>query len=839
MTNKSLLEYNSINTIDLGAIVRFAKTSLAVSVSLALSACGGGGGGPALNSSSGGSSGGSSYPTFTRVGSVQPLSGTGIVATETALISHDIDSTGGDELILVGRQNPGGATAATWQDFNISIWGWSGGSLVDKTSQWFGAGVNRAVVGVEEEVKFGDFDGDGHKDMYAGPYTDDINLRAGYELSNTGAVFFNSGSSSFDHRTDIILEANTHAHASAIADLNGDGRSDIWSTAGGSSTVLLGNADRTFTRLAVAGNPQAGGAGIAIADFTAVGTKGVILTDQGSAPAVTGSKNNLYSYNIDLANNRVDVTHVSALPTPRFELPAWSGQGFTGGHEVRALADIQLTTGKTASSQGVVSDAVIISRANQYDVGHANAGQWPELSEVQFLLNNGAGTFSDITDTVLKNYNTATVASYNAAFKDVNGDGHLDIILPGNSWTTNAGSQILMWQSATNVYGFEYQASYATVLKAFQDGAKSLESNANFTANGIALIEDASGTLYIATAVGTDPNNTGQYTHRTIYITPLNGLTFNQTRAAIEANWPWLSSSQVDAIMSQSTRTYLNLNLLDPTLALNPIGKLGILTANGLKDITGSISGLKLGSAASALKVQDGFGRAFEMDYSSTRSDMLNLWSSRLDENDDSAKTLSIANNLRFSQTDGFRYGASDDNKTRIFGMPNYRLTNNLSGTWQFTNLDYSPWMNISGSWGNIRSTNTVEATLSWRQDGWTVRGGTMRTTTQLDPGLVTRVNPITAVWADVGYQHNGWSASAGTLPKIVDGSAELTLPTGIDNRGRVQYTNMTVGFDNPLVGFARLGYQGSVTKNTSLKVNGIASTNDAYAVKMEVKTTW
>ena len=273
---------------------------------------------------------------------------------------------------------------------------------MDKTSQWFGTGVNLVITGVEEEVKFGDFDGDGHQDMYAGPYTDDISLRGGYELANTGAVFFNSGSSSFDRRTNIILEANTHAHASAIADLNSDGRSDIWSTAGGSSTVLLGNADRTFTRLAVAGNPQAGGAGVAIADFTAVGTKSVMLTDQGLAKNSIGSLNNLYTYSIDLANNRVDLTHFSALPTPRFELPKWNGAGFTGGHEVRVLADIQLTSGKTASSQGVVSDAVIFSRANQYDVGHANAGQWPELSELKFLLNGVAGTFTYITDNVLK-----------------------------------------------------------------------------------------------------------------------------------------------------------------------------------------------------------------------------------------------------------------------------------------------------------------------------------------------------------------------------------------------------------------------------------------------------
>jgi hypothetical protein len=803
---------------------------VAVSVSFALTGCGGGGGGPG--------GGGNPYlqpssTSFLRVESVKPLSGSGSVATETALVSQDIDGTGGDELILVGRQNPGGATAATWQNLDISIWGWQGGQLVNKTTQWFGS-LDRRVTGVEEEVKFGDFDGDGHRDMYAGPYTDEISLRGGYELSSTGAVFFNSGNSSFNQRTNIVLEANTHAHASAIADLNSDGRDDIWSTAGGSSTVLLGNANRTFTRLAVAGNPQAGGSGIAIADFTAVGTKGVILADQGSARATTGSVNNLYSYNIDLANSRVNVTHVSALPTPRFELPRWVGQGFTGGHEVRVLADIELGTGRRASSQGVVSDAVIISRANQY-----GTGQWPELSEVQFLKNGGTGNFSDITDTVLKGYNTGTVASYNASFKDVNGDGRLDIVLPGNSWTSNSGAQILIWNSASNIYGFEYQASYATVLQAFQDGAKALESNSSFTGTGVALIQDAGGTMYIATAVGTDPGNTGHATHRAIYITPLNGLTYNQTEATIRANWPWLTNAQVSTIMSQSTRTYLGMNLLDSGLALSPQGALALPTAAGLRAISGSIGGVRIGSAAQTLQVKDGVGRAWAMDYSSTQLGRLNAWGQQLDQQDDAAKTMTLTTDLRYGQSDGFRYGASTDNRSYVFGMPEYQLGRNLWGTWQFTNLPYSPWMNVSGSWGTIKSTSTTEATVTWRLDGWRVRGGTMHTTTQLDPGLVTRVNPITAVWGDVGYSQAGWNISAGTLPRIIAGSAELTLPTSVDNRGQVQYTNIKARFDNPLTGFARLGYQGQIGKRTTLNAAGMVSTQDSYSAKIEVKTAW
>ena len=114
-----------------------------------------------------------------------------------------------------------------------------------------------------------------------------------------------------------------------------------------------------------------------------------------------------------------------------------------------------------------------------------------------------------------------------------------------------------------------------------------------------------------------------------------------------------------------------------------------------------------------------------------------------------------------------------------------------------------------------------------------------MYTTTQLDPGLVTRVNPITAVWSDMAYVVQGWSISAGTLPRIVSGSAELTLPTGVDNRGQIQYTSIKAKFDNPLTGFARLGYQGQISKHTALNAAGMLSTQDSYSVKMEIKTVW
>ena len=816
-------------------------TVVAAAVSVMLSGCGGGGGSnPYLAPNPGPSTmavnSGSTTVAPTRLGTVKLLSGTSTTVHESAMTAYDIDGTGGEELIIAGRANlPDGTAPADWKDAEISIWGWQNGTLIDKSAQWFGAGVSRTVIGVEEQVLFGDFDGDGHRDMYAGPYTDITSVRAGQAGANTGAIFFNSGSSTFNQRADVALSPTVSAHASVVADINGDGIDDVWSSAGAVSGVVLGSRSRNLTYLDVAGLPQAGGAGIAVADFTAVGTKSVIFTDQGSAPAA----NNLYSYAIDLANNRINVTHLQALPTPRFDLPRWSGLGFgsggRAGHEVRVLADIQLSTGRTASSQNVVSDAVIFSRPNQY----AN-GQWPAYQEIQMLQNNGSGMFTDITDTVVRGFVHDGQASYTQTFKDINNDGRLDIIIPGNSWDNNKGAQVLIWQSAGNVHGFQYQSYYNVALTAMQDNALAAERAINNTAgqgaNGVALIRDPSGNFFIATAIDFISGGARQ---KAIYMTALNSLTPLATVAALRANWPWLNDTQIQTILAQSTTTYLGMNLLDADRALNPQGQLVMPTANGLRPISGTVSGISLGEHAQSLITKDAMGRAYEMDFTTTNLHTVNAWASRFDQSDDDLRGTVIAPNLRFDSIDKWRFGASPDNTTQVFGMTAMRLGASSLASWQFTRMPRSPWISMSGSWGTVKSSTQLEGAISWHQQGWRARAGAMHSVTDIDPGLITRVNPITAVWADLGYTHLGWTVSAGTLPYIIAGSVDAVLPTGVDNRGQIKYNQMRVGLTNPMVGFARLAYQGHVTKRIMVSAGGMISTQDSHTIKMEIKSAW
>lgn len=808
-------------------------TIVAAAVSVVLSGCGGGGGGgggnPYLNSGSGRTS-----PS--RLGTVKLLSGVSTTMHESGMVAYDIDGTGGEELIIAGRSSmPDGTTPANWKDAEISIWGWQNNTLVDKSSQWFSPGVSRAVIGVEDQVLFGDFDGDGHRDMYAGPYTDITSVLAGQAGANTGAIFFNSGSSNFNQRVNVSLSPTVSAHASAVADINGDGIDDIWSTAGAVSGVVLGSRSRNLTYLDVAGLPQAGGAGIAVADFTAVGTKSVIFTDQGSAPAA----NNLYSYAIDLINNRINVTHLNSLPTPRFDLPRWNGYGFGAGgrasHDVRVLADIQLSTGRSASSQGVVSDAVIFSRPNQY----AN-GQWPAYHEIQMLQNNGTGVFTDITDTVVKGFVHDGHASYNQTFKDINNDGRLDIIIPGNSWDNNKGSQVLIWQAAGNAYGFQYQSYYNVVLTAMQDNAfvaeRAINSTAGPGANGVALIQDPNGSFFIATAIDFESGGARQ---KAIYMTALNSLTPSATVATLRANWPWLNDNQIQSILAQSTTTYLGMNLLDVDRALNPQGQLVMPTANGLRPISGMVSGINLGDHARSLIAKDAVGRAYQMDFSATNLNSINAWASRFDQSDDDLRGTAVASDLRLSITDKWRFGTNYDNTTQVFGMTDMKFGPDSRASWQIARLPYSPWIAMSGSWGTVKSSIQLEGTISWHQQGWRARAGVMHSITDIDPGLITRVNPITAIWSDLSYTYLGWTMSGGMLPYIISGSADTVLPTSVDNRGQVKYSQMRVGLVNPMVGFARLAYQGYLTKHITIGAGGMMSSENSHAIKMEMKSTW
>lgn len=794
----------------MGFLMKFRRTVLSVSITAAiatLSACGGGGGG--------GSGGYQTYInrqvpyyTPTRVGTITPLATTTDQYDNSAMFSQDLNGDSKQEIIVAGRMSPNGG--ASYYNYNLSVFSWRNGQLVDSTSQWFATASNQ-IVGTEPSVKFADFNGDGRQDIYLAPHTDT-------NVYGPGVVLFNNGSSFSRTDIDFSNPANIHAHDSAVYDMNHDGYADILTMSYRTdSRISFGSSTGTFTTY---GNVSSvgKGTGVAVADFIGDGTSTIIMTE------ATGGGTRLYSWAItsQLGSPNLYFNEISVLPAPRFLLPKWSSYGFDGSHDVRVLAFDFDNSGRTS--------AVVISRAGQY----LSNGQWPKYSEVQFLKNQGSGVFVDVTDNVLVGYNHNTDASYNPQLVDVNSDGLMDIVLSSPNWNSNAGSQVLIHTSE-----HKYVASYAAVLQAFQDQALDIERAINASsvpgANGIVFVQGPDNQMYIATAVTYTANGTQQ---KAIYLSKLGNMnpTAQATAASVRQTWPWMSDAQVNAVLAQSSTTWFGLNVLDPARALSPIGELSLPVNGRLMNLSGYIGGINLNGAANRVNALDSIGRNFTVNYSSTNTPgITNLWSRFVENIDDDTRGAQVSGIQSF-RYQGFKFGGTEDNRNMVVGVTGIELGKDTSLSVQYTRMPFSPFVQLNGSWGLVKSSSTMESTVTNRQGGFVSKLGMMYSSTEIESGLVNRINPITSVWAETGYEWKNFRAYAGMLPKVISGTADISLPTGVDNRGQIQYTNSRAEVYGPTVHYARFNYTDRINRYANYRINAMITTQHQHTVMGEIR---
>jgi len=784
--------------------MKFRRTVLSVSITAAiatLSACGGGGGG--------GGGGNSNqtyinrqvpYHTPERIGSVTPINSSAYEYDSSALFSENL-SGNGQEVIMAGRA--GSTNGGSYPTYNLNIFGWQNGLLVNKTSQWF-SGSDNVIVGTEPSVKFADFDNDGRTDMYVAPNTDT-------SVVGPGIVFFNNGSSF--SRIDVNLEGST-GHDSAVYDLNGDGYKDIVTTG---LRFTFGGPNRTFTTHWGRGDYPGGGASVAVADFLGDGSSTLILTDMnGWQPG----NNKLYTWAMGV--DGVYITTRSVLPDSRFFLPKWSSYGFSGSHDIRVIAFDFDNAGKTS--------AIIFSRP-----AIAN-GQWPEFREIQFLKNQGNGVFTDVTDTTLVGFNTTGPSFYNPKLMDINGDGLTDILLSSPNWVNNSGAEVLIHTTE-----HKYVASYATVLKAFQDQAFDLErainNTAGFGANGIVFVQGPDGTMYLVTAVSYSSNGQQQ---KAVYLSKLGSgsTTAQATATSIRQTWPWMTDAQVNTVLAQSSTTWFGLQLLDPAKALQPVGELKILSNNKLMPLSGSIGGIRLNGSADQIKVLDSVGRDFNVNYSSTNYQLANQFSRMVDHIDDDTRGAQLAG-MNFARYNGFKFAGSDDNRFVALGVTGIKLFQNTELSVQYSRMPFSPFVQLNGSWGLVKGSSTFESTITRRTGGFVDKLGVMYSSTEIEQGMVQRVNPITSVWAETGYEWTNFKMYGGILPKVVSGTADITLPTGIDNTGRISYSNTRADVYSPTVTYARFSYTDRINKKVTYRVNGIVTSQQQHSIIGDVQISF
>ena len=376
----------------------------------------------------------------------------------------DLEGPGSKDQIIVGRQSAGQSGT------EISVLSWNGGSLVNNTAKWFPGGTNR-IVGSEPSVQFADFFKSGRTDMFVASDFDAPNPGNSQLYRNVGGSF-----------QKIVVESKAWGHGSDVYDLNGDGFKDIViADYGPNTTFAINNGVNGFTSL-VQGNPNSGiytASSIAAGDFLGNGTVTLVATDMG----VNRDRTTLHSFSI--SGGVVSAPIIAELPSSRFKLQKWAAAGFGEtlpagrrvSHDVRALNFDFNSDGRP--------DIIVMSRP------WLTNGQWPQYSEIQFLKNNGGGSFTDVTDSVVSGYNTSMPASYNPRFVDINGDGMLDILLPQQQFGGPNGTQLLLRTS-----GGQYVAAYAQIFNEF-GAAASAAGSTGPNGNVITIINAPNGKTYL------------------------------------------------------------------------------------------------------------------------------------------------------------------------------------------------------------------------------------------------------------------------------------------------------------------------------------------------------
>lgn len=818
----------------------FNRTAIAIAVStiFLLSACagGGGGGGGANNPGGGANNPGSGttpttnpvpYATPVRVGSVTPINSTAYEYDSSALYSENLTGTG-ESLITAGRS--GTTNSGSYPTYNLNIFDWENGQLINKTSRWF-SGSDNVILGTEPSVKFGDLNGDGKRDMFVSPNTDNGGT------VGSGWLFLNNDS----NFTRINLGLSVNGHDSAIYDINRDGVDDIFVTG---SRVVFGSRTNNFIAHTVSGRDYGGTAGsVAIADFMGNNTSSVILTDQAGFQA-GGTR--LYSWAMtDGGRPTLDfeLTKISTLPNSRFLLPKWADKGFSGSHDYRALAFDFDNSGKTS--------AVIFSRPVM-----AN-GTWPDFSEIQFLKNQGGGSFIDVTDTTLVGYNTQTSANYNPKLADVNSDGLTDIVLAATGWASTTGAQVLI-----HTKEHKYVASYAAVIDAFVGQSLNLEKAINASAqggaNGIVFVKGPDNSMYLATAVSY--NNNGQQ-QKAIYISKLGATsaTTQATVTSIKQIWPWMSDAQVNTVLAASSTNYFGFNLLDPNKALQPIGDISVsLAGRGLTPIQGYVMGLGLDDSNNV--VTDSVGRTFNTSFKFMNVSGLNRFgynTEHIDQHNLTSHAEYLVNgtpvtygNMRIATENrvGFTndgMGASPISSTPTqysIGIPEVYKNGKFSYGAQYTNLNTNPWMAFGGAWGSITNSGIMDNVVTYRDGGFSAQGSLMHVTTNITPGLITKVNNIVGGWGETGYRYTNHEdfgdigVYAGVKPVVFSGNVEAMMPTSVDNNGNVSYTNKKLAIQNQVTPYVRALYTNMIDKKTMYRFSVMGTQQGQYRLMHELR---
>ena len=746
-----------------------------------MSACGGGGGGVYTPNSPRPIT---YYTTPVQQVTVDPMSGSNDNAWFVGdTFVEDIDGDGyADDFIVAGRKTQP-ATAGTWSNTKLSILSFENGTLVDKTSQWF-SGTDNEIMGTEPNVHFADFFKTGRKDMFVSHSTD---------MRYFGpATFFTNNGSNFTKVS--IPTADVWSHGSDVGDLNNDGYLDIVMAdlKSYNTTIALNNQVNAFTTyvdpLGNNGDNRYGGSAVAIGNFMNNGGNNEIILTDAQCAVISGTcsdSNTTKMYSVDFTGGVLTYTHER-------DLPAFSTSGIDHSVEI-ANHDF---------NEDGYADVIVFSKK-------VNNGD-NKLSEIQFMQNNGNGIFTDTTSTTLVGYQSNTSSTYKPIFFDINGDGKTDILVSGgdsNTMNNPHNSHQFLLKTSDN----KYVAAYQNILTGFITDVRALAvSNGMQDINGstINIFQADDGNKYLVTWANSAGGGASNDTKLTFFMSRLDGTAIAAGTAIdmIQNAWPYLSNAQAAQALADTGQSFAGGTIINMNKAFQPIGK---LTMSGL-ELNGNVWGFNIGDTTGT--AMDGIRRGYNV----------NLAQTNIQTNGATMyNAVDAFNTVKDGKT---TFGADDETQQFTFGHALYQ-DNTTTYSVHMTKLNSNPWIGFSGVWGEVTGANIMDNVVTYKVGNFTAKGSVMHVSTNFNSGLITEVSDQIGAWGEVSYAKGGFKIDAGVHPVLLDGSVKATIPTSVNMKGNLNYTNHEYALPSVVNGYLKTNYNINLDKNNSkLQFNSAVS---------------
>ncbi|MDC0093295.1 VCBS repeat-containing protein [Alphaproteobacteria bacterium] len=709
----------------------------------------------------------------------------------------DLDGDGAsDDIVIAGRETQP-ETAGNWNNSRLSVHSFENGSLVDKTSQWF-FGTDNEIIGTEPSVKFADFFNTGRQDII---------VTHSQDMQSYGpATFFKNNGSNFTKIS--IPTANIWSHGNAVGDLNNDGYKDVFMLDyGWNSTVALNNQVNSFTTKVdsrgVFGDLRFGGSGTTIGNFMNNGGNNEIIVTDAACPtngtaASCSNNNDTKMFSVDFSGGDVRYTWVADLP---------DGANSTNtDHHVRVVNHDYNEDGN--------ADVIVFSL-------DSDAGD-NKLSNIQFLQNDGSGTFTDTTSTTLIGYQTNTSSTYKPRFFDINGDGKTDILVSGGTHGTNDSHQFLL-KTTDN----KYVAAYQNVLQGFITDVASISGNTTLGST-VNIFTGDDGNKYLVTWASTALQSGHNDTKIFVFMSRLDGTTIAAGTAInmIQNAWSYLSYGQAAQALSDTGQSFMGGTIIDINEVFQPIGKLSM----GGLEINGNIYGFDIGNVSG--QALDVIGRNYEVNLAS-----MNI------ENNGATMYNSIAS-FRARTKESITFGADDTTQQFTIGYnlwtdTNEEICNSIAYSLHMSKFNSNPWIGFSGVWGEVESSNIIDNVLTYKQGEFTAKASIMHVRTNFKKGLIKDVSDQFGTWGEVSFEKSNFKIDVGIHPLLLQGNVKATIPSSINIKGELNYTDYKYNLPKILNGYLKTSYNLVLDKNSNLQFSNLISQTSFSNAQINYNYNW